>query len=92
MEQFFHQISLWIGLAGGFIVWLLGGWDAMLIVLTVVVGLDYLMGVLCSIYRHRLCSDIGYKGIVKKVVVLLLWQQLRLYRPLCRRIYHCVKW
>lgn len=72
MEQFFHQISLWIGLVGGFIVWLLGGWDAMLIVLTVVVGLDYLMGVLCSIYRHRLCSDIGYKGIVKKVVVFII--------------------
>lgn len=72
MEQFFHQISLWIGLAGGFIVWLLGGWDAMLIVLTVVVGLDYLMGVLCSIYQHRLCSDIGYKGIVKKVVVFII--------------------
>ena len=58
-NKFFHQISLWIGLREAVYCLLLGGWDAMLIVLTVVVGLDYLMGVLCSIYRHRLCSDIG---------------------------------
>lgn len=72
MEQLLNQLSLWMGLAGGFITQLLGGWDAMLIVLIITVGLDYLVGVLCFVYQRKPCGDIGLKGIIKKLVIFII--------------------
>lgn len=72
MEKLMNETALWIGLMGGFLAWLLGGWDVLLISLVVLVALDYITGVLRSIVECRLCSDIGFKGIVKKVLIFII--------------------
>jgi toxin secretion/phage lysis holin len=61
------QINSTIAGVGGVIAQLLGGWDAMLQFLILVVVIDYVTGILAAIYNCRLSSEIGYKGIIKKV-------------------------
>lgn len=50
----------------------LGGWDTMLKVLTIFIVVDYITGVICAIIDKKLSSSVGFKGIAKKVVILLL--------------------
>lgn len=49
------------------LVYFLGGWDVAIQVLLIVVFLDYLSGILKAIYNKKLNSEIGLKGIVKKL-------------------------
>ena len=57
---------------GGWIGWFLGGVDGMMIALIVLMVLDYLSGVMCAIADKKLSSAIGFKGICKKVLILML--------------------
>jgi toxin secretion/phage lysis holin len=57
---------------GGWIGWFLGGVDGMMIALIVLMVLDYLSGVMCAIEDKKLSSAIGFKGICKKVLILML--------------------
>lgn len=61
------SIKATIGTLGGFISYLLGGWDVMLQTLVYLAVADYLTGVLAGIYTNKLSSQVGYKGIIKKV-------------------------
>lgn len=58
-------------LVGGSLGKLLGGWDKMLQILVILIVLDYLSGVLKSIFTRTLSSEIGWKGIIKKVMFML---------------------
>lgn len=58
-----------IGTALGYF---LGGFDTMMITLLVFMAVDYITGVICGIVEHKLSSEIGAKGIFKKVFILLL--------------------
>ena len=44
----------------------------MMIALIVLMALDYLSGVMCAIADKKLSSAIGFKGICKKVLILML--------------------
>ena len=44
----------------------------MLIALIVLMALDYLSGVMCAIADKKLSSAVGFKGICKKVLILML--------------------
>ena len=49
------------------LVYYLGGWDIALQTLIVVIVLDYITGLCKAIHNKKLNSEIGLKGIVKKV-------------------------
>ncbi len=51
---------------------LLGGWDMWLQVLVYFVIADYLTGVLAAFYLKQLSSEVGARGIAKKVFIFLL--------------------
>lgn len=36
------------------------------------VAIDYITGVMCAVIDHRLSSEVGFKGIFKKVLIFLL--------------------
>ena len=72
MEKLFNQISVSTGSIGGIIIGLLGGWDALLKALIIVMCLDYITGLLKAIYEKKLSSEIGLKGIIKKIMYLIL--------------------
>lgn len=50
----------------------LGGFDIMLIALIIFMIIDYITGIMCAIINHKLSSSVGFKGIFKKIAILLL--------------------
>lgn len=52
--------------------WLVGGYDTMMITLLLFMGGDYLSGILCGIAKKKLSSEVGFVGIFKKIMIILL--------------------
>lgn len=57
---------------GGWLGYFLGGMDGLLIALIVLMSLDYVSGVMCAIIDRKLSSAVGFKGVCKKVFILML--------------------
>lgn len=72
MKDFWHSIQAVFMAIGGWLGWYLGGWDGFLYALLAFVVIDYLTGVLCEIADKKLSSEIGFKGISKKVLIFAL--------------------
>ena len=72
MDKYFNSITIACGIIGGFICKYLGGWDMLLGVIFTLVILDYLTGVLKAIYNSRLSSEVGRKGIIRKVFIFIV--------------------
>ncbi|MCI8486098.1 MAG: phage holin family protein [Clostridia bacterium] len=72
MEKMFNSISIAFGVIGGLIVSFLGGWDGLAITLVSFIVLDWITGLLKAIYNKNLSSYTGFKGIIKKVVILIV--------------------
>ena len=56
----------------GWLGYFLGGCDGLLIALVVFVVVDYITGVMCAVADKKLSSEVGFKGIAKKVLIFLL--------------------
>lgn len=56
----------------GVLGWFFGGLDGLLYALIVFAVLDYITGVICAIIDKNLSSEIGYKGILKKVLIFIV--------------------
>lgn len=54
------------------LIYLLGGWDVALVCLIVAIILDYISGIIKAYVNKDLSSKIGFKGLLKKVGVLLI--------------------
>ena len=68
-----------VGVVGSFIAGLFGGWDTSLITLLLFMGIDYITGLAVAACGKspksdtgRLSSKIGWRGLAKKCVSLLL--------------------
>lgn len=72
MEKIFNSISIIMGIIGGFIVNQLGGADLLLKTIVVLVILDYVTGIIKGIYEKQLSSEIGFKGILKKIMIFIV--------------------
>ena len=72
IDLIWAKIQVTFTAIGGWIGWFLGGVDGMMIALIVLMVLDYLSGVMCAIEDKKLSSAIGFKGICKKVLILML--------------------
>ena len=57
---------------GGWFGWLLGGLDGFLYALIALVVIDYITGVMCAVLEKRLSSEVGARGIFKKVLIFML--------------------
>ncbi|MBQ4569247.1 MAG: phage holin family protein [Ruminococcus sp.] len=60
-----------IAAAGGFVAKALGGIDPLLTTLVTLIILDYVTGFIRAIYKKELSSSKGFRGIIKKVFILL---------------------
>ena len=65
-------ISFVTGTLATALVYFLGGWDIALQTLLIIIVLDYLTGVCKAIHNKKVNSEIGLKGIVKKVGYLII--------------------
>ena len=72
MKEIWTNTQMVIAGIGGWLGWLLGGYDGFLYALIAFVVLDYLLGVMCGIVEKHLSSDVGARGIFKKVVIFSL--------------------
>ena len=57
---------------GGFMGWFLGGLDGFLYALIMFVVIDYITGLMAGFIQKKLSSEIGFKGICKKVAIFCL--------------------
>ena len=72
MKEFWNGIQVIFAGIGGWLGWFLGGCDGLLYALVVFVVVDYITGVMCAATDHKLSSEVGFKGICRKVLIFLL--------------------
>ena len=72
MKEFWNTIQLIFTAIGGWLGYFLGGCDGLLIALVVFVTVDYITGVMCAVADKKLSSEVGFKGICRKVLIFLL--------------------
>ena len=69
MEHWFNAIVSAIATA---FVFLIGGFDVAMSCLLIAIALDYVSGILKAFINKNLSSEIGLKGILKKVGILVI--------------------
>ncbi len=72
MKEFWNTIQLIFSAVGGWLGYFLGGCDGLLYALIAFVVIDYITGVMCAIINRELSSEVGFKGIFRKVLIFLL--------------------
>jgi toxin secretion/phage lysis holin len=72
VKTFWPWLQGAIAVTGGFLGWFLGGADGFLYTLIVFTVIDYITGVMCAVINKDLRSDIGARGIAKKVMIFVL--------------------
>lgn len=72
MKEFWNGIQFVFTMIGGWLGYFLGGCDGLLIALVMFVVMDYISGVMCAIADKTLSSEVGFKGICRKVLIFVL--------------------
>ena len=72
MKEFWNTIQLIFTAVGGWLGYFLGGCDGLLYALIAFVVIDYITGVMCAINDKTLSSEVGFRGICRKVLIFLL--------------------
>ena len=60
-----HKTQIWLG-------YFLGGCDGLLLALVLFAVADYITGVMCAVADKKLSSEVGFKGICRKVIIFML--------------------
>ncbi len=72
MKEFWNVIQLVFAAVGGWLGYFLGGYDGLLYALVVFMVVDYITGVMCAVSDKKLSSAVGFKGICRNVLILML--------------------
>jgi toxin secretion/phage lysis holin len=72
MKEIWNYLQMFFAVIGGWLGWFLGGYDGFLYALIAFISVDYILGVFCGILEKHLSSDVGARGIFKKVVIFSL--------------------
>ena len=72
MKDILNITQLIITTVGGSIGYFLGGWDGFLYALVAFAIIDYITGLMVAILEKRLSSEVGFRGIFKKVLIFSL--------------------
>ena len=67
-----NAIKIAVGIGGGLASFLFGGWSALLQTLVLFIVLDYIFAIIVAFTHGELNSKKGFKGIAKKVAILVL--------------------
>ena len=71
-DKIFGWVRGWLAVIGGVFGYLYGDMNGLLIALFVAIVLDYVTGVVKGIILHELSSEVGFRGILRKVLILLV--------------------
>lgn len=72
MKEFWNTVQMVFAAIGGWLGYFLGGCDGLLYALIAFVVIDYITGVMCAVADKKLSSEVGFKGICRKVLIFLL--------------------
>jgi toxin secretion/phage lysis holin len=69
-----HKYASMLGfsLAGSIVSFLIGGMDSLIIILLCLVVGDYITGIIASAMVGKLSSQVGFRGIVRKLLIFVL--------------------
>ena len=66
------KIQMAITGIGGWLGYFVGGVDGLMTALIIFMVIDYITGLMCAVADRKLSSAVGFKGICKKVLIILL--------------------
>ena len=72
IDLIWTKIQIAVSAIGGWLGYFLGGVDGLMIALIVFMALDYLTGLMCAVLDKKLSSAVGFRGIFKKVLILMM--------------------
>ena len=72
MKEFWNLCQFIFTAAGGWLGYFLGGCDGLLLALVLFAVADYITGVMCAVADKKLSSEVGFKGICRKVIIFML--------------------
>ncbi|HPF54114.1 MAG TPA: phage holin family protein [Eubacteriales bacterium] len=65
-------VKLALSTLAGIAAYIWGPWDALLAALVIMVAIDYVTGVIKAAVKRTLSSEIGWKGLLKKLMIFML--------------------
>ncbi len=66
------KIQTAVAAIGGYLGYFVGGVDGLMTALIIFMVIDYITGLMCAVADKKLSSAVGFKGICKKVLIILL--------------------
>ena len=66
------KLQMAIAAVGGWLGYFLGGMDGLLTALLIFMAVDYVTGLMCAVADKKLSSSVGFKGICKNVLIIML--------------------
>ena len=72
MKEIWNWIQVVFATVGGWLGYVLGGLDGFLYALLAFVVIDYITGLMCAVLDKKLSSEVGFRGIFKKVLIFAL--------------------
>ena len=72
IDLIWTKLQMAVTVLGGWLGYFIGGVDGLMTALIAMMVLDYVTGIMCAIVDKQLSSAIGFKGIFKKVLIVML--------------------
>ncbi len=72
MNRIFIYIKVVSGAAAAGAAYIFGGIDKMFVALLLLMVFDYVTGIMCAIVKKSLSSKTGFKGIFRKMCILII--------------------
>ncbi len=72
MKEFRSMVQIVFAGIGGWLGYFLGGCDGLVLALLLFVVMDYITGIMCAVADKKLSSEVGFKGICRKVLIFML--------------------
>jgi toxin secretion/phage lysis holin len=72
MKTAWSWIQTALAALGGFLGWAVGGLDGLVYALIAFVVIDYGTGIVCAVVEKKLSSEVGLRGIFKKVTIFAM--------------------
>lgn len=72
MKNMLHTIQIVFTAIGGYLGWLMGGFDGFMYALLAFVAIDYITGLMVAVLEKKLSSEVGFRGIFKKILIFIM--------------------
>lgn len=72
IDLIWTKLQMAFSIIGGWLGYFVGGVDGQMTALIIFMGIDYITGLMCAVVDKKLSSAVGFKGICKKALIILL--------------------